>query len=264
MTNRVQYTVHVALIILIMCLPGCAALDGAFSFFGLGGGASSPDTPDSLAMEAMDEFGQGSYSDALKIFDDIKERYPFSEHSLLAELKSADCHYYLGHYAEAIVGYGDFEANHPTNEAVPYVLFQIGMSFYKQIDTIDRDPGAAIDSIAAFLKLLMAFPQTAYSVEANARVLAARNFLANHEFYVASYYVRTNELAMAEARLRYLLANYPETTVAEEAKGIIAAIDAGNPPKRTWRDWIPDIALPDWHTFTTISPGKGGSSPTPQ
>ena len=109
--------------------------------------------------------------------------------------------------------------------------------------------------IAAFLKLLKAFPHSPYTVEANAKVLAARNFLANHEFYVASFYIRTELLPLAEARLRYLLANYPETTVAAEAKVIIAAIDAGNPPQRTWRDWIPDISLPDWHTFTSISPG---------
>lgn len=238
-------------------------LDSFFSFLGFGGGASAPDTPDSLAMRAMDDYSRASYSDALKTFEEIKERYPFSQHSLLAELKSADCQYYLGDYAEAIVSYGDFEANHPTNEAIPYVLFQIAMSSYQQIDSIDRDPGAAIDSITAFLKLLTAYPDSPYTVEANARVLAARNFLANHELYVASFYIRTGELAMAEARFRYLLANYPETTAASEAQEIIAAIDAGNPPKRTWRDWVPDIALPDWHTFTSISPGKG-SSETPQ
>jgi len=238
-------------------------IDSFSSLLGVGGGVSAPDTPDGLAMLAMEDYNRANYSDALKTFREIKERYPFSPQSLLAELKSADCQYYLDNFAEAISEYEGFEANHPTNEAIPYVLFQIAMSSYKQIDTIDRDPGAAIDSIAAFLKLMKAFPDSAYVVEANARVLAARNFLANHEFYIATYYIRTESLPMAEARLRYLLANYPETTVAAEAKTIIASIEAGNPPKRTWRDWIPDISLPDWHTFTSISPGKGVSA-TPQ
>jgi outer membrane protein assembly factor BamD len=236
-------------------------VDSFSSLLGFGGGTSAPETPDSLAMQAMEDYNRANYSDALKTFGEIKERYPFSPQGLLAELKSADCQYYLGNFAEAIAEYEGFEANHPTNEAIPYVLFQIAMSSYKQIDTIDRDPGAAIDAIAAFLKLIKAFPNSAYVVEANARVLAARNFLANHEFYIATYYIRTESLPLAEARLRYLLANYPETTVAAEAQTIIAAIAAGNPPERTWKDWIPDISLPDWHTFTSIAPGTGASPP---
>jgi len=239
----------------LLVLPGCAAMDGVFSFLGVGGGSSKADSPDSMAMNAIDDFNRGEYSDALKIFDDIKERFPFSPHSLLAELKAADCDYYLKKYPEAIALYQGFESNHPTNEAMPYVLFQIGMSYYMQIDTIDRDPGAATDAIAAFEKQMKAFPASPYRAEADGRRLAALNFLANHEFYVAMFYIRTNELEQAEPRLRYVLDTYPDTTIAKGAQTLLADIKAGNPPKRTWRDWIPDLALPDWRTFTTLSPG---------
>ncbi|MDP2107021.1 MAG: outer membrane protein assembly factor BamD, partial [Desulfobulbaceae bacterium] len=194
----------------VLTLAGCSAMDGVFSFFGAGGGSSKADTPDGMAMTAIDDFNRGEYSDALKLFEEIKERFPFSPHSLLAELKSADCQYYLKHYPEAIGLYQGFESNHPTNEALSYVLFQIGMSHHQQIDTIDRDPGAATDAIAAFEKQLKAFPVSAYRTEAEGRRLAALNFLANHEFYVAMYYIRTNELGQAEGRLRYLNDTYPD------------------------------------------------------
>lgn len=256
------FTVIVALASLLI-LPGCAAMDGVFSFLGVGGGSSKSDSPDSMAMTAIDNFNRGEYSAALKIFDDIKERFPFSPHSLLAELKAADCNYYLKKYPEAIALYQGFEGNHPTNEALPYVLFQIGMSYYMQIDTIDRDPGAATDAIAAFEKQMKAFPASPYHAEAEGRRLSALNFLANHEFYVAMFYIRTDELDQATPRLRYVLDTYPETTIAKSAEKILADIQAGNPPKRTWRDWIPDLALPDWRTFTTMSPG-GISAPAGQ
>jgi outer membrane protein assembly factor BamD len=243
----------------LLALPGCStmnsAMNGMFTFFGVGGGTSKPNTPDGMAMDAMDNFNRGEYKDALKIFEEIKERYPFSPHSLLAELKAADCDYYLKRYPEAIGLYQGFESNHPTNEAMPYVLFQIAMSYYQQIDTIDRDPGSATDAIAAFDKQIKAFPNSPYLAEAKARRLAALNFMANHEFYVAMFYIRTGELSQAEPRLRYLLATYPDTTIANSAKTILADIKAGHPPTRTWRDWIPDLALPDWHTFTTLTPG---------
>ena len=247
----------------LLVLPGCAAMDGVFTFFGVGGASSKADTPDSMAMQAMDDFNRGEYSDALKTFEEIKERFPFSPHSLLAELKAADCNFYLKHYPEAVALYQGFEGNHPTNEAMPYVLFQIAMSYYQQIDTVDRDPGAAIDAIAAFEKQVMAFPSSPYRAEAEGRRLAALNFLANHEFYIAMFYIRTGELEQAEGRLNYVLDTYPDTSVAKDAKTILAEIKAGNPPKRTWRDWIPDLALPDWRTFTTLSPA-GVSAPAGQ
>lgn len=251
-----------ATVVSLLMLPGCAALDKTFTFFGVGGGGSRPDSPDGMAMTAVDEFNRGEYADALKTFEEIKERYPFSPHSLLAELKAADCNYYLKKYPEAIALYQGFEGSHPTNEALPYVLFQLGMAYYQQIDTIDRDPGAATDAIAAFEKQVKAFPNSPYRAEAEGRRLAALNFLANHEFYVAMFYIRTNELSQAEPRLRYVLDNYPETKVAKDAQQILADIKAGNPPKRTWKDWIPDLSLPDWRTFTTMSPG--GTTPTDQ
>lgn len=247
----------------LLVLPGCAAMDGMFSFFGVGGGSSKSDSPDAMAMNAMEDFNRGEYDDALKTFEDIKERFPFSPHSMLAELKAADCKYYLKRYPEAITLYQGFEGNHPTNEAMPYVLFQIGMGYYQQIDTIDRDPGAATDAIAAFEKQIKAFPSSPYRSEADGRRIAALNFLANHEFHIAMFYIRTDELGQAEPRLRYIMDNYPETSVAKGAQAVLADIKAGKPPKKTWRDWIPDLALPDWRTFTTLAPG-GTTAPAGQ
>lgn len=247
----------------LIVLPGCAAMDSLFSFVGLGGGDSTPDTPDALVMAGMDDFNHGKYSNALKTFNDIKERFPFSPHSLIAELKSADCSFYLGNFQEAIVSYEEFGNNHPTNEAIPYVLFQSARSHYKQIDTIDRDPGAAIDAIATFSRLLNAYPASQYTEESKARIHAARNFLANHEMYVAAYYLRTEEYNQSESRLKYLIETYPESSATPKAKELLAAIQSGNPPKRTWRDWIPDLSLPDWKTFASFGQMGGMSSSGP-
>ncbi len=249
-------TVFVVMIFLTV-LPGCALMNNTMNYLGLGNGKSIPDTPDSLALKALDDYNHGDYSKALKVFNDIMDRFPFSKAGLLAELKSADCQYYLGKYPDAISQYNDFANNHPTNEAIPYVIFQIGMSYYKQIDTIDRDPGAAKNALENFTRLIKSYPHSAYVQEARARRLAALNFLANHEFYVANFYVRTNHLKEAKGRYLYLIKHYPESSVSAKARKIIAAIAAGHPPKRTWRDWLPDLSLPDWHTFSNLNPGGG-------
>ncbi len=264
--NRLNIQALFAAILLagtLLILPGCATVEGLFSFVGLGDGNSTPDTPDGLVMEGMDDFNRGKYSAALETFNDIKERFPFSPHSLLAELKSADCSFYMGNFQEAIVSYEEFSINHPSNEAMPYVFFQIARSYYKQIDSIDRDPGAAIDAIATFSRMLNSYPDSQYTDESKARIHAARNFLANHEMYVAAYYLRTEEYDQSESRLKYLIKHYPESSTTPKANELLAAIQSGNPPKRTWRDWIPDVSLPDWQTFSSFGQMGGMSSAGP-
>jgi len=238
---------------------GCGSFDKFSSFMGFGG-ATGVDSADSLVMNGVDEFNHGNYDKALDIFTDVQERFPFSPSSMLAEIKAADCQFYLGKYPEAITSYEEFSGNYPTNEALPYVFFQIARSHYRQIDTIDRDPGAAMDAIEAFERLLKTYPDSPYTEESKARILAARNFLANHEMYVATFYIHTKDYPQARSRLQYLLDTYPDTSPAAKAKELVAAIDSGHPPQRTWRDWIPDIGLPDWKTFTTYG-NFGGVSP---
>lgn len=251
----------VILLVLILAISGCAAVDRTKQIFGL----QSPDpelqTPEYLAMDGMEELNRGNYRQALEIFQDLKERYPFSSVGVLAELKAADATYYLQRYGEAHVLYQEFENHHPTNEAIPYVLFQMGMCHYQRIDTIDRDPAHALNAIAAFSRLNRAFPDSPYEREAQARINTARDFMARHEMFVATFYVKTKEYDQAERRLDYLLATYPESSITPRAEELLGALEAGEPPTRSWRDWLPSFALGSWRDFFgSLSPIPGGVS----
>lgn len=180
--------------------------------------------PEVLVKEAMHDFRHGNYYDALETFNKIKDHYPFSSHSLLAELKIADCNYYLKKYEEALPQYMEFEQNHPTNEAIPYVLFQIGMSHFKMIDSIDRDTTGAKEAIQNFSRLLKSFPQSPYTEEAQVKIAKAKDFLARHELYVAEFYGRTKQYRQAEGRLEYIIDNYPQSSVAEKAKRMLVDV----------------------------------------
>ncbi len=225
--------------------PGCTALHNIFSFTSLTARPAPTKTAESLAAAGVEDFNHGRYNSALETFQKLKDRYPFSHYSLLAELKAADCNYFLKNYEEALSLYKEFEKRHPSNEAAPYVVFQIGMCYDKQIDTIDRDTENAGNAIQAFSRLLRTFPASPYSEEARFRIKTAQDFLANHEFYVATFYVKTNSLAEAEGRLEYLLSNYPTSAVTPSASKLLADLKADNPPKRSWRSWVPGAALFD-------------------
>lgn len=234
-------------LVLLLSQTGCARFSKLFS--NLSPARSKPETAEGLVQKGMNDFNHGKYRSSLEIFDKLKERYPFSRYSLLAELKTADSKYFLDNYQEAEALYKEFEERHPSNEAVPYVMFQIGMCSYQQIDTIDRDTSGAVKAIQAFSRLLKSFPVTPYTEEARARIMAARNFLANHEFYVANFYVHRHSYGEAESRLAYLVSTYPDSSIAPQARTLLADLQAGKPPKRSLASWLPSFSLPDWRIF---------------
>jgi len=231
-----------AALFLLFSLTGCSKNKWLSS---LGFGEQPVESAEALVLKGMDAYSRGKYEKAKKSFDALLSQYPFSEYSLLAELKTADSSYFLEHYEEALLLYKDFEERHPTNEAVPYVMFQMGMCYYQQIDTIDRDSGNAVNAINAFMRLLRAFSDTPYTEEARFRIRAARNFLANHEYYVASFFVRRHSYGQAQTRLEFLLQQYPESVVAPKAQTLLDKLKSGKPPRRTLFGWLPRPSI-DW------------------
>jgi len=227
--------------ILLNLLSGCAWF-----------GDEPPRPADEVASEAREEYGDGQYTTALKLYEELMDRFPFSRYSLMAELKIADCHYYLAQYTEAIAAYESFQENHPSNEANSYAMFQVAMCHYNHIDSIDRDPSGAHKAIAVFSKLIRTYPDSPYLAESKARIAAARNFLANHELYVAMFYLKTDKFHQAAGRLHYLLDNYPESSASPEAERLLALLMEGRKPPGSWKDWIPEIGLPDWETFKAV------------
>ncbi|MGB3221201.1 MAG: outer membrane protein assembly factor BamD [Desulforhopalus sp.] len=242
-------------LLLMVTMSGCSGFKETFNFTSIDEdgneivGTELNFPAKTLLSKGMDDYNVGKYFTAIEFFDDILNRYPFSPEATLAELKSADCNFHLERYQEAFLLYEEFENRHPTNESMPYVMFQKAMCNYKQIDRIDRDTAGAIKSIELFRQLLKAYPNSPYTEEAEARIAAATEFLANHEYFVVDYYVRTAKYDQATVRLKYLLAMYPETTIAAKAEDLLARIEAGDPPKSRITAWFPKLSLPDWTIF---------------
>ncbi len=204
-----------------------------------------------LAGKGMDEYSNAKYYKARKYFDQILDYYPFSSEAMLAQLKAADSNYYMENYQEALMLYHEFEERHPTNEAIPYVMYHIAMCHYQQIDRIDRDTSGAENAIREFSKLLRAFPNSPYSNEARARIRAANEFLVNHEYFVVEFYLRTEKYEEAETRLQYLTNTYPDATITPKARQLLKRLEAGDPPGFNLSAWFKDTLLPDWNIFTS-------------
>lgn len=261
----VQFGLFLLSIWLLVFLEGCSDFKKTFNFTSIDEEGkeikSELDLPaKTLLTKGMDDYNVGKYFTAIEFFQEILNRHPFSPEAPLAELKAADCSYHLGRYPEALVLYEEFANRHPTNESIPYVMYQKGMCNYKQIDRIDRDTTGATKAIELFKQLLKSHPKSPYTSEANARIAAATDFLADHEFFVAEYYVRTGKYDQAKVRLKHLLARYPDQTITNKAKELLARLDAGDPPRSALTSWLPKLTLPSW-SLTGQSAAENSSSP---
>jgi outer membrane protein assembly factor BamD len=165
---------------------------------------------------------EGEYRTAVKAYTDLKDWYPFSRYAILAELKIADSYYHLEEYEKAILAYEDFERMHPKNEAIPYVVYQIGMCWFNQIDTIDRDNTPAHKSIEVFKRLVAQYPNSDYAKKTKDKFKVALANLSGHEFYVANWYFKKDKYQAALERYKYLVANYPDSKEAKLAMAKIA------------------------------------------
>lgn len=231
----------------MVSLSACSSFDGMFDKFTFGSQSeeeSGKEVAESLILEGMEAYNVGNYHEALKAFNQILDQYPFSLQATLAELKAADSHFYREEYIEAKTLYKEFEERHPTNEAIAYVIFQIGMCDFRRTDRIDRDISGAEEAIQDFSRLLRSFPDSPYSREAKAHIAAAKEFLVNHEYFVAVFYVRTEKYEQAQHRLKYLITMYPDAAIAPKAKALLEKLDAGEPPRWGLRRWLPDLTMP--------------------
>jgi outer membrane protein assembly factor BamD len=179
-----------------------------------------------LIKDGITQFDKGDYRKAIEAFEQLKDWYPFSKYAILAELRIADSHFFLEEYADAVVAYEEFEQLHPRNEAIPYVIYQIGKCHFNQIDTIDRDQAPAEKAVAAFQRLVKQYPGTPLSNLAQGHIDTSLKSLAGHEFYVGLYYYRARHYEAALGRFQSVITGYPDVGIHQKALAYIANCQA--------------------------------------
>lgn len=181
-----------------------------------------------IAAEGMEDFRNGRYDKAIESFKKIKEWYPFSKFAILAELKIADTYFNLKEYEEAIIAYEEFENLHPRNEAIPYVIYQIGLCHFIQIDTIDRDQSSTQKSLDTFNRLIRQFPEDSYAARAREHVKKCLKALAGNEFYVGVFYFKNKHYQAALKRFEAVLVKYPDVGLHFQALQYLAQAKAAS------------------------------------
>jgi outer membrane protein assembly factor BamD len=181
---------------------------------------------DELAVSGMEEYDQKNYKEALAKFEKLKDWYPFSSYVVMAELKIADSHYYLKEYDQAIASYQSFAELHPSNEAIPYVFYQIGRCYYDRIDAVDRDQSSTQKALETFQRLQKLYPDSTYASRSTDHINDCLQRLTRSEFLIGFYYYQRGRYKAAINRFKDLIRNYPDVGVHQEALRYIAKCEA--------------------------------------
>jgi outer membrane protein assembly factor BamD len=209
----------IIVLLALCCFSGCSLLD-IFSKK-----ETVKNTPEALYARGAAEFQKSNYyhnyKKAREYFMRVKEEYPLHNLAILAEIGIADCHYSDKEYLEAESAYSDFITLHPTNENVPYALYQMGMCHYNQIEAIDRDQTAAIKAKKELEKLVSRYPDSKFATMAEKLIRECKQKLAEQEFYVGQFYFKQKKYQAALARFETVARDYANVGLDYKAEYFI-------------------------------------------
>lgn len=204
------------MLVMVAFISNCGTVKGWFAKKG----PEKP--PDVMADEGINQLKKKNYDDAIETFEKVRDRYPYSEQAMLAQIKVADAYFYKKKYDEAQQSYKEFEKLHPTNKAVPYCIYREGLCYYRQRSTIDRDQTYTTKAMDEFKRLKQKFPQCEYIPKADIFMARCRADLAAHEYYIAEFYFKTKRYQAALDRYQTVVQEYPEFPKKMEAQERIA------------------------------------------
>ncbi|MCP4500383.1 MAG: outer membrane protein assembly factor BamD [Deltaproteobacteria bacterium] len=173
--------------------------------------------------ESGDEaFSRESYNEAIKFFEYVKNKFPYSKYAVLADLRVADAHFAREKWLEAADSYRLFSRFHPRHEKVPYALFRAAFSYSKEMqeDFVllpplrEKDQSATYEAIGAFDEFLARFPNNENVEEAKKLRVLARTRLAEHDLYAAGFYAQRNHWQGAAYRYEHISREFSDTPLA--------------------------------------------------
>ncbi len=173
--------------------------------------------PEVLYKQGLARFNKRDYPEALKKFEELKSSFPDSPpYTVLAELKVGDCHFLKKAYVEAIAAYEEFKKTHPSHEEIPYVQFQIGMSYFNQMLSLDRDQTSTKKALSSFEYLVANYPPSLFAEKAKEKIAVCKKRLADNEFYVGKFYYKEGRFQAAAIRFEEVLEKFPKDPDADK------------------------------------------------
>ncbi len=189
----------------MLALSGCGVIDKYY--------LPVPQSTVQEIFEAGNEaMTEKKYGQAAVYFSQVKDEYPFSPYAIEAELSLGDAYFLDKKYRDASEAYKSFEDLHPRNEAMPYVLYQLGTSLKLSYVSVDRATTEVEEALQYFDRLEQSYPGSEYAEKAKAEIAACRRLLAERGTYIGDVFWSMGNYEAAWTRFKSVADTYPDVT----------------------------------------------------
>jgi len=192
-------------LLLALFLAGCSSLPTPSMPWSQPAPESDP-SAEAIFKQAMDQLNNKRYAQAIIQFEIIRTEFPFSTQVVEADLKIAEAQYLSKQYPEAALSFKEFLALRPNNENIPFVIYRLGLVHFEQFTSIDRDQKEIGIAQGYFETVIKDYANSPYAADSIEKLAKCREYLAEREFYVASFYLKEKKYSAAkEAALLFTI-----------------------------------------------------------
>lgn len=197
------------LFILLLLLPACSSKKDTVK-------KTSPFDPVAAFQEANEKIKKRRFQEAREILGTVQRKDISGEYAKVAQVRIGDTYFKEELYEEAAVEYEHFLRVHSYHKYAVYAQYQLAMTFFKRIGTVDVSYETAQRALNEFEKLLRRYPRNPYISIVENRIRACKNILAEYEYYVGEFYFKKGSFRAAAGRFSGLLQAYPESNIVPE------------------------------------------------
>ena len=199
--------------------------------------SSNEEMPDERLLEkelydqAQFRLKDGSYSTAIRSLEALESRFPFGRYAEQAQAELIYAYYMNSQFEASQSAAERFINLHPRHTHSGYAYYMKGLasftddsglfSRYFQSDLAKREVVMAQQSFDELSDFIARYPDSKYVPHAKQRMIYLRNLLAQHEVYVADFYMKRGAYLAAIGRAKYVIEHLPNTPQTPYALSIL-------------------------------------------
>ena len=199
--------------------------------------SSNEEMPDERLVEkelydqAQTRLKNGSFSTAILSLEALESRFPFGRYAEQAQAELIYAYYMNSQFEASQSASERFINLHPRHSHTGYAFYMKGLaaftddsglfSRYFQSDLAKREVVMAQTSFGELSEFISRYPESKYVPHAKQRMIYLRNLLAEHEIYVADFYMKRGAYLAAIGRAKYVIENLPNTPQTPFALSIL-------------------------------------------
>ena len=199
--------------------------------------SSNEEMPDERLLEkelydqAQLRLKNENFSTAIRSLEALESRFPFGRYAEQAQAELIYAYYMNSQFEASQSAAERFINLHPRHPHSGYAYYMKGLasftddsglfSRYFQSDLAKREVVMAQQSFDELSDFIARYPDSKYVPHAKQRMIYLRNLLAQHEVYVADFYMKRGAYLAAIGRAKYVIEHLPNTPQTPYALSIL-------------------------------------------